>query len=822
MRNNTKKGFTLVELLVVIAILAILATVSVVGYTSFIERANVSADEQLVAQLNNFLEAYKVNNPEKIDEHNVREVTRDILELSGVEKLVPKSKNHFYFNLATGKYELKNDEDAAGSPLGAAVRFMAHAEGSTFKAMPGNCFTVGYQYYFVDTEGEIADVINSFYAYAGEGEFNEAAFEEFVASAGAVSNKFTALLNESVFVTNGGVYAVEGATQGNIFFHENEDLVIDKVLDIALEVSNGTVIPFELPSNISHIDTGSLNFTGAPAEYAGVLFTVDMTAEEFVDVIMYDEDLAKAKFEVSDGVAKMVNTPVDGADKYHLVIGDRTLDFDMNKHRPIQVKSDSITILGNGNPVKLSDLFHLRNGVTNIQPGTKLVIKNAAGKLVPSTSDVQGELLVNKAEHTLSVTTVDDVTSLTDLEFQFTNTSGQDEITIEIQNSNGVAIAEPVTVKVVNATNIRNYAGLTALMNASNQLSGSVVLLDTITMTSDKNYFEIPANTVFYGNTHTLNITAGRITEAGIINLSGKIQDTKVVGQVYTRFGMRVTSDYGSSAIYAQGGKSEIENCYVANCRSPLRLGGNTTVKDSVFFGGRYSNIDITAGILKIQGDVITVNQIYNYNGTDMLGTGITLWWSANPATAKVVIDDTNDGNLIQYNFISASDAKKMPMIGLVEMANEAGLTIPDTIAGFIKTCEDWGLGVGINLGDVFGNMITRDTYKSSTFNNGTVLNAGIVYLNKTTADSNIKEVDEDRTAEYDFLFVAKEHQSWPLYYITEWLCGELCGSKDFPVVINTYLNNVDANKDMYKDSADASTTYYFDNYEFENGQIIH
>lgn len=36
------KGFTLVELLVVIAILAILATVSVVGYTTFIDRADQS------------------------------------------------------------------------------------------------------------------------------------------------------------------------------------------------------------------------------------------------------------------------------------------------------------------------------------------------------------------------------------------------------------------------------------------------------------------------------------------------------------------------------------------------------------------------------------------------------------------------------------------------------------------------------------------------------------------------------------------------------------------------------------------------------------
>ncbi len=57
MNKKTKKGFTLVELLVVIAILAILATVSVVGYTSFINKANMSVDEQFVAQMNTIVAA---------------------------------------------------------------------------------------------------------------------------------------------------------------------------------------------------------------------------------------------------------------------------------------------------------------------------------------------------------------------------------------------------------------------------------------------------------------------------------------------------------------------------------------------------------------------------------------------------------------------------------------------------------------------------------------------------------------------------------------------------------------------------------------------
>ena len=47
MKKKIKKAFTLVELLVVIAILAILATVSIIGYNSFINKAKMSADEQI-------------------------------------------------------------------------------------------------------------------------------------------------------------------------------------------------------------------------------------------------------------------------------------------------------------------------------------------------------------------------------------------------------------------------------------------------------------------------------------------------------------------------------------------------------------------------------------------------------------------------------------------------------------------------------------------------------------------------------------------------------------------------------------------------------
>lgn len=64
MKKRIKKGFTLVELLVVIAILGILATVSVVGYSSFTQKAKDSVAQQELTQIHNYLFAEDINNEE--------------------------------------------------------------------------------------------------------------------------------------------------------------------------------------------------------------------------------------------------------------------------------------------------------------------------------------------------------------------------------------------------------------------------------------------------------------------------------------------------------------------------------------------------------------------------------------------------------------------------------------------------------------------------------------------------------------------------------------------------------------------------------------
>ena len=61
-RAKNENGFTLVELVVVIAILGILAGVGTVGYSGYIKKANMAADETLLASLNTAFAAACIEN----------------------------------------------------------------------------------------------------------------------------------------------------------------------------------------------------------------------------------------------------------------------------------------------------------------------------------------------------------------------------------------------------------------------------------------------------------------------------------------------------------------------------------------------------------------------------------------------------------------------------------------------------------------------------------------------------------------------------------------------------------------------------------------
>jgi prepilin-type N-terminal cleavage/methylation domain-containing protein len=60
MNRIKNSGFTLVELMITIAMVAILATVTFVGFSNYITKARLSKDFSDIAEINNVIEAMKV------------------------------------------------------------------------------------------------------------------------------------------------------------------------------------------------------------------------------------------------------------------------------------------------------------------------------------------------------------------------------------------------------------------------------------------------------------------------------------------------------------------------------------------------------------------------------------------------------------------------------------------------------------------------------------------------------------------------------------------------------------------------------------------
>ena len=94
-----RKGFTLVDLIVVIAIVTILASISIIGYTRFIENSKMSNDNQLATQMTNLIKYDSIGQASvPFHAHDVRTI---ITENGGDDiGLTPQSRNTAFVEFA--------------------------------------------------------------------------------------------------------------------------------------------------------------------------------------------------------------------------------------------------------------------------------------------------------------------------------------------------------------------------------------------------------------------------------------------------------------------------------------------------------------------------------------------------------------------------------------------------------------------------------------------------------------------------------------------------------------------------------------------------
>ena len=113
-KRNNKKGFTIVELVIVIAVIAILAAVLIPTFAGIIKKANLSADQQAVRQLNEAIAIVSVDKKfESIDDVTVALLNENI----DISEYSPMTKDHsFYWVKAENKIVLVDKDKKVVSP----------------------------------------------------------------------------------------------------------------------------------------------------------------------------------------------------------------------------------------------------------------------------------------------------------------------------------------------------------------------------------------------------------------------------------------------------------------------------------------------------------------------------------------------------------------------------------------------------------------------------------------------------------------------------------------------------------------------------------
>lgn len=114
MKKNNKKGFTIVELVIVIAVIAILAGVLIPTFSSIIKKANLSADQQAVRQINGAIAIVSTDKTfESVDDLTVALLGENI----DISDYSPMTKDHsFYWVKSENKIVLVDKDNKVVFP----------------------------------------------------------------------------------------------------------------------------------------------------------------------------------------------------------------------------------------------------------------------------------------------------------------------------------------------------------------------------------------------------------------------------------------------------------------------------------------------------------------------------------------------------------------------------------------------------------------------------------------------------------------------------------------------------------------------------------
>jgi len=349
--------------------------------------------------------------------------------------------------------------------------------------------------------------------------------------------------------------------------------------------------------------------------------------------------------------------------------------------------------VGNGNAVKLGSLFKVEEGTTvsdnkNVSVTVSQIAGNAA--LEPYTK--------NDSNWTQST-----------LKF-----SGTGPVTVTIKEGDGASGGGKeytLNLEVISAINVTAYSELT---------DANCVLLNNITMSSSSK-FSLSGNNTLYGNGFTFDVSNGSYSNKDnsssyvVLLTNANLNNVSIVGAVYTTFPGQTNSDYNNANVLTYG-NCKIENCYISNCASPVRvIEGNLEIINTTLKGGCFANLDWRGGNLTLE-NVTTINQADDNDtagNKKIVGLGIVAYFegSFSGKTLNII------GTLDQYNYISQND-QNGNTINNAYISSLFSTVFGSTYAAYQKTVDNvkW-----VNTGFISMNS---DLINTGIYVNGTQLNS--------------------------------------------------------------------------------------------------
>lgn len=269
--------------------------------------------------------------------------------------------------------------------------------------------------------------------------------------------------------------------------------------------------------------------------------------------------------------------------------------------------------------------------------------------------------------------------------------SGEGVIKVNLKYGN--EIVKTLNLEVVTATNS------TTAQSAS---SKNIVLLNNV---STKSAISVSGGYTLYGNGFTIDGSGVTPSKTGyVISMNnGTLNGVRVEGPKLAEC-CYAWSDSNSNYYFhtvVTNNTNYIYNSYISNSRSPLRTeSGDTYADNTMFDGGRFSNIDVRSGNLHLN-NVTTVNQPRMINGNLRVGYGIVI--EEENTTSQITVD----GYLKQYNWLGK--------------ARDVEYAKGDASTDYV--------------GQLFTGMFNpKNSAIQKSYNGDTYMNAGILALNSTVA----------------------------------------------------------------------------------------